>query len=149
MNELLTIAKEVIIKHHKKNKAMSFNDLWKKTASIAKMNSNDDDLISEFYLLLLEDPNFIKLTNNEWTLKQFFSYSEVEKMSGNVYKTDEFEINEGEYDKFMSKYEINELKHNSRNSDTAALELEEFENEDLVEDDDTSTDTISDDDYDE
>lgn len=150
MNNMLVIAKEVIEKNQKKNKAVPFDELWKKTAVIAKIkNVNDDDLISEFYMELLEDPSFIKLTNNEWTLKEFYTYNEVEKMSANFYKTEEFEINEGDYDKFMSKYEINELKHKSRNSDTTALDLDELENEDMnLDDEDSSSNDDNDQDYD-
>lgn len=129
MNDLLITAREIILKNHKKNMAISFDELWKKTANSTGRKVNDDDLMSEFYLALLQDPNFIKLTNNEWTLKQLHTYSDVEKMSANIYKTEEFEIAEGDYDQFMSKYEINELKHKSRNSDTTALDLDELEND--------------------
>lgn len=136
MSTLLEIAKDVIKKNHKKNKALAFNELWKKTAQQAKIKDvNDEDNISEFYMALLQDPNFIKVNGNEWTLKEFHTYSDVEKMSEPVYQTEEFEIPEGSYDEFMSKYEISELKHKGRNSDTTAMDLEELESEGIDEDD--------------
>lgn len=145
MNNLLLIAKEVIEKHHKKNMAVDFKELWKKTAANAKIkNPNNDDLISEFYIAILEDPNFIKINDNEWTLKKFHTFSEVEKMSSPIYATEEFEVNEGNYEEFMSKYEISELKHKGRNSETAAMELDEIENvdddENMLEGDDLAFD---------
>ncbi len=131
MSNLLEIAKNVIIKDHKKNKAIDFNTLWNKTASQAKIKDpSDEDMVAEFYMELLQDPNFIKTNDNEWTLKQFHTYSEVEQMSGNNFKTEEFEIGEENYQEFMSKYEISELKHKGRNSETTSLDLESLENQD-------------------
>ncbi len=139
MSNLLEIAKEVISNNNKKNKAIDFNTLWSKTAAQAKIkNTSDDDTIAEFYMELLQDPDFIKTNENQWTLKQFHTYSEVEQMSANNYKTEEFEIGEENYQEFMSKYEISELKHKGRNSETTSLDLEGLERGD--DDDDTMLD---------
>ena len=136
MTNLLEIAKDVIRKNHKKNKAVAFNDLWKKAASQAKIKDvNDEEQISDFYILLLQDPNFIKINGNEWTLKEFHTFSEVEKMSEPIYQTEEFTIAEDNYQEFMSEYEKSELKHKGRNSDTTAMDLEELENSSIDEDD--------------
>ncbi len=144
MTNLLEIAKEVIINNHKKNKAIDFNTLWSKTAAQAKIkNTSDDDMIAEFYMELLQDPNFIKTNDNEWTLKQFHTYSEVEQMSASNYKTEEFEIGEENYQEFMSKYEISELKHKGRNSETTSLDLEGL---DQVDDDEETDELLADDD---
>ncbi len=146
MINLLEIAKEVIINNHKKNKAIDFNTLWSKTAAQAKIkNASDDDMVAEFYMELLQDPNFIKTNDNEWTLKQFHTYSEVEQMSANNYKTEEFEIGEENYQEFMSKYEISELKHKGRNSETTSLDLESLDQDDEDEDDILDDDELPDD----
>ncbi len=154
MSNLLEIAKEVIINNHKKNKAIDFNTLWTKTAAQAKIkDTKDEDAIAEFYMELLQDPNFIKTSDNEWTLKQFHTFQEVEQMSANNFKTEEFEIGEENYQEFMSKYEISELKHKGRNSETTSLDLdsldgdgEEDETDEMIDDEDISD--LPDDDFD-
>ncbi len=144
MSNLLEIAKEVIIKNHKKNMAIDFNTLWTKTASQAKIkDAKDEDMIAEFYMELLQDPNFIKTNDNEWTLKQFHTFQEVEQMSAINFKTEEFEIGEENYQEFMSKYEISELKHKGRNSETTSLDLDSL---DATDEDDVDSVDLDDDD---
>lgn len=155
MTKLLEIAKDVILNHHnKKNKAINFDTLWTKTAANAKIKDvKDEDMIAEFYMELLQDPNFIKTNDNEWTLKQFHTFQEVEQMSANNFKTEEFEIGEENYQDYLSKDEIIELKHKGRNSETTSLDLESLDGEDdestVMLDDDEDSDDLSDDDFDE
>ncbi|MGL4950383.1 MAG: DNA-directed RNA polymerase subunit delta [Mycoplasma sp.] len=124
MNNELGIARETILNTKNANNSVKFEKLWKTVCSKCKtLKEDNEDQSSDFYISLLEDPHFIKLNNNEWTLKELFAYDDVKKISTPIYATEEFEINEDEYANYLSDIELKELKNKSKGSVTSALDI--------------------------
>lgn len=126
MNKKLSIAREIITHLKSSKNSISFQKLWESVCHKLKISEDiGKETASDFYIDLLEDPSFIKLNNNEWTLKELFSYDDVKKINSPVYPTEEFEINEEEYSEYLSNYEIMQLKEKKVDV-TASLDLNDM-----------------------
>lgn len=110
MNQQLQTAKDIILNLKNNKKSIAFDKLWKNVCTKLKIRDEQCEILEpDFYITLLEEPCFIKLTSNEWTLKELFSYDDVKKITAPAYNTEEFEINEDEYQNYMSNIELKEL----------------------------------------
>ncbi|MGL4948581.1 MAG: DNA-directed RNA polymerase subunit delta [Mycoplasma sp.] len=111
MNLELETAREIILKTKNASNSIKFDKLWKGVCAKCKnLSELNEEQSSDFYISLLESPNFIKLNSNEWTLKELFALDEVKKISSPVYTTEEFEINEDDYANYLSDIELKEMK---------------------------------------
>lgn len=126
MEKEIALARTIILSLKTKQKVISFTQLCKNVCSKLKMKPEAfEEIVTDFYIALLEDPDFIKLNNNDWTLKEFYNFDEVQKIISPVYVTEEFEINEDEYKEYLSSQEIKEL-NSKKIRESSALDLREM-----------------------
>lgn len=126
MNKKLSTAREIISNLKSSKNSIAFQKLWETVCHKLKISEGvGKETASDFYIDLLEDPSFIKLNNNEWTLKELFTYDDVKKINSPVYPTEEFEINEEEYSEYLSNYEIMQLKEKKVDA-TTSLDLNDM-----------------------
>lgn len=93
-----------------------FNNLLKKDPSIKES-------ASDLYIELLQDIRFISLGNQKWSLREYFTLSEINKITSSMFGLDEY------YESDIEGYQPPAPKHEEEN-DIADF-LDEEDNEDL------------------
>lgn len=66
-------------------KPVEFYTMWEKIVSHKLSNQEQLKLISEFYNSLMKDKRFYKTANNEWTLRDFYSYDKVQEATKSAF----------------------------------------------------------------
>jgi len=126
-NILLTNSYNIIKNLTSEDKQISFNELWKEVVKVSNISeANAENQIGNFYTDLLESPEFILTENKLWTIREFVTKDQFNKIS-NLLFINHTNIVEEDFKKHMSKTEIEEMESEKEVSDITPIITSEEE----------------------
>ncbi|MCF0217496.1 MAG: DNA-directed RNA polymerase subunit delta [Malacoplasma sp.] len=122
--------------------------------ALSKQEKNIDDLEADLYIELLQDTRFLSLGKQKWSLKEFFTSTEINKITSSMFGLDEYYeegiepemlVKEKNEDDISDDY-IDDDEEDRNNFDSKNISVEEDE---IVKSNEINLNKDSDDDEDE